>query len=786
MAPEQPGRSPKPKYAGKTKSKISDVATEGDLEAMVTSELKRLFGHLKITNQRTLSFKFGHARLDVDGSAAWSAKGRADILIKSGERHLAVVELKRSTLDLSSEDEDQARSYARVLDPIAPLVILTNGRETRVSNAITKARLDEVPDSSGIAQLFENLAKIATDDMNDAISTLMGDRSEIWTKAVRDVTDLEIAGRSASAEKPIARFDPAFMLERDLTPQILEELAEKKVVIVEAPPLGGKSNLLRDLVRQTSESETFASFYIDVSEGGIVRSVAYVIGDALKWDLDKEGANRWLRRLSRSTGPHLLFLVEGFDPNNSDRIDELRELTSRAFGDALRFVIVADPAGSDRLRFKPNAREKTKLGDEAAHFKLRPLSNSEFKRAEMALKARGQGFVQGAQHAIELRSPWLLGAYARAVAPTGASGRIPSVVGPDLIDIARKRYTDPRLIADFGKIAKAVMEDAQDTSRSIDLTLLGLERFVVRSEVLDRHLSEASRRRLNDYGYLSETLDKAHVPLTLIRAPELLASEISRVIASTFQQKLNQPAAVVAEWLSDLAAGLPLGAVIVAQSFYDLADLDELMPVSVLDALLARPPSRRKIPSGTVLAVRTRKFGLVNLSFGDSGLEMTVGAKTILVEDGDLGLSIDELEPWLILSYVLSWPSRAVGTASAISWDLRAMAEIGSADFVLRSAGQDPEIECIPTHDLPGGGEFACYSAGVVEPITSAILASFNRDDPNVGEFLRIARESQNKPLIWRTDLALRQVAKSGRTVRRQWAKLARGVLHQPLPPADC
>jgi hypothetical protein len=61
-----------------------------------------------------------------------TAEGRTDILAYAHGRPLAVFELKRAGLPLTSDDEAQGLSYAKVLTPPIQLVVVTNGNETRM------------------------------------------------------------------------------------------------------------------------------------------------------------------------------------------------------------------------------------------------------------------------------------------------------------------------------------------------------------------------------------------------------------------------------------------------------------------------------------------------------------------------------------------------------------------------------------------------------------------------------------------------------------------------------
>jgi len=68
--------------------------------------------------------------------------GRLDVLVKNTQgENLFVVELKAAKQKLTDNDAKQAISYARLLDQIAPFVVVSNGHESKVYDTITRKEL---------------------------------------------------------------------------------------------------------------------------------------------------------------------------------------------------------------------------------------------------------------------------------------------------------------------------------------------------------------------------------------------------------------------------------------------------------------------------------------------------------------------------------------------------------------------------------------------------------------------------------------------------------------------
>lgn len=79
-----------------------------------------------------------HIVVAGQGDTGPVATGRLDILVSRQGRHLLIVEVKAETLALTDDDRDQGISYAKLVDPVAPFVLVTNGRESRLYETLTK------------------------------------------------------------------------------------------------------------------------------------------------------------------------------------------------------------------------------------------------------------------------------------------------------------------------------------------------------------------------------------------------------------------------------------------------------------------------------------------------------------------------------------------------------------------------------------------------------------------------------------------------------------------------
>ena len=94
----------------------------------------------------------------------------ADAVVYSSAKRTApllLCETKHPNEPLSKAVREQAISYARLLETIAPLVLVTNGAQTQVFHSLSKARLPELPQRS---ELDRDILKfVLSDNQRDAL-----------------------------------------------------------------------------------------------------------------------------------------------------------------------------------------------------------------------------------------------------------------------------------------------------------------------------------------------------------------------------------------------------------------------------------------------------------------------------------------------------------------------------------------------------------------------------------------------------------------------------------------
>src|SRR5712691_8172710 len=101
----------------------NEAEFQARLEARIRAALPLLPAKVKL--ERHLRLRLGHRTVVLDGAETQEnvSRGRYDVLVMSEGKPLLLVELKAPGVALGDDDARQALSYARLPEPIVPLVL---------------------------------------------------------------------------------------------------------------------------------------------------------------------------------------------------------------------------------------------------------------------------------------------------------------------------------------------------------------------------------------------------------------------------------------------------------------------------------------------------------------------------------------------------------------------------------------------------------------------------------------------------------------------------------------
>jgi hypothetical protein len=214
--------------------------------------------------ETTFKIQLGRGVHTVHG-AAHDASGRSDILCRRNGRPLFLIELKAEAEALTDTERQQGLSYARLLEPMAPYVLLSNGVETRLYDTVTGERIDQ----SGSVLLSEFRPSLETEIAIrfEALKLFIGLSSENLSVLCKSHNQAALFPFRAESDGP-----PSEQLQRKFIPSVyvrrraLEErfrafLGQTDHVVF--PVIGssgtGKPNFLCFLAESVSEPTLFYS-----------------------------------------------------------------------------------------------------------------------------------------------------------------------------------------------------------------------------------------------------------------------------------------------------------------------------------------------------------------------------------------------------------------------------------------------------------------------------------------------------------------------------------------------
>lgn len=769
---------------------VSQGATETDLEVRISAALTKALWWLpsdSLRHQTKLRFKLGHAQIEVNGVAKEKAEGRADVLVLHNDKALAVFELKRPGLPLTEADSEQALSYARVLHPRPPLVVLSNGTDTEIYATHTgKPWEPETPNEEQLAQLIAAANQVSVTGLKNALDVLLNPAGDLWPQAISAATGAMIAentGGWADDELPFAK---DFLIPRNATTETIQYLDKKsRIVIIAGKPMSGKSSVLRDLIAR-NKTEQRAVLLVDadsVRSQGLIRHITNTFASALSWVVTPDEVRDWLRKLSRGTGACLVIAVDGLSDNSDQLRGDIEELSEDAFGTKLQLILTMDDTTVKSFTIRDNGRNESRIGHRAKLVFVDALDDEEFDKAEDVLGKQRIGFMSGAAYATEYRAPWLLrslaGGFSRdkEYVEQGLSAALPPMLSLGIIQAARDHFEGKdELGRQFGQIAKAILDDHTQGRPGPSLQLESSQNFVVRREAFLRHLPSEELRELQRTGFVRHWRTPEGESVIVPRLPELLAAELARQIGSHLNQKIEAVGPIkAADWLVETTGRVSMGDVLGAQAIYDAAEMAGSLPFEIVTQLLSARPREETPKPGTRALAKIPGAGVVELRFGEKGaIFAKVGNQVHELEnDESPGVFYADMGSWLILSHFAMNPVEVRPTSgeTGARLDPMVLMEVGSSPILLRRPGND--MEGVLVHDIPGHGSIACYKRGIVEPITWAIHRFFMHDGERTEDWIDEAIDRKSVPLLSRIDIALREVVPTT-SPWRNWASATR------------
>jgi hypothetical protein len=764
----------------------SDVRPEAELETRIVSALNAAFPHLPknlIKQQRSFTVRVGHTELTFDSGSAWTKTGRADVIISYRDRALALLEIKREDKKLVNKDFQQAQSYASLITPRPPIVVVTNGHETRVYDSNTGQALSSQDRASeGIERIFSNAAKFAAADLQWAIEALMGRDTDVWVSVVREASATlidELCDAPGYTGQPFAQ---DLIIPRQSYQEVLSTLqGGTQFVVVSGAPSIGKTNLLREFAVNTCKSSDFATLLLRGDPGpGLFQSLADLFAEKLEWNLSSNDCRQWLRRMAKGPhGPALVLAIDGVEPG-SNLAKDLEQLARIKPGNQLRVILTTDQP--DRLVKSYNGRTTTALGNCSSSIEMGPLNSKEFAAAKQAFSKLGIVFEKGAEFCEDYRSPWVLRTLYDEAAqnPTYLAKRMrphiyPSL-GLNLVKGARKLFSNHHeLLRGYRLLARDFLADSRPQDPG--LALSAAHGFIIRQDAASIE-SQGKLSMLTQQGWTREYRHPSGEDIVIPTSPAAflveLAAEAGKILG---ERSMDDPWAA-GQWLGKRMSGVYMGDLVGAQAIVNVWEKTGGFSGDIITGLLDLKPTEQYLSNGKYQMVLPdgRKV-ILKMENHEAWILNGHGQQIKVTED--IGLHecklLGQTTPWLILGQVASVPS-ATQEDENVRLDAHILLEIGKCRFpLLRATDQDSSYQ---VHDLEDEGQVLCDQQGVIEPATLAMVKLLSSKWPYKEEWIECALRTESLPLMHRIHHALMSVLPG----MRDWAqKMVREIVNPAI-----
>lgn len=337
----------------------------------------------------TFSLQIGTNKVLVNGRTRSSGTvgGRFDILVKRSSSNLFVVELKESGHALNDEDRDQAVTYARLVHPIAPYALVTNGNEWRVFDSITKQPV--APTEIRIKDRYHLV--LPDTDRDQAIRYFLGYSIENVLEFCKSQVTEHLKPLIGSPQDLTKKYIP------ELT--VVREDFHRQVVAFENSPANGflliadsgvgKTSALCDYVlRRLASGKPTVFFWGLALDGSLLSAITTEFGWTFSEELTPITLIRRLSDLAHESP--IIFVVDAIDEwPHPNRGQNLVNLIRSSREHRIKFVFscrsaawdsISKPLGSD-IGFGSYLFQSAGAVDPKEMYQLGPLNDREFFRA---------------------------------------------------------------------------------------------------------------------------------------------------------------------------------------------------------------------------------------------------------------------------------------------------------------------------------------------------------------------------------------------------------------------
>lgn len=736
------------------------MINEATLEARIDNLLQTIFptfNKLEIVHQTSFTLKFGHHVISIDGKSPQRNVARAisDVLIKSGDKNLILLELKKEGHTITSDDIEQGLSYGRLMHPMPPITLITNGSDHHFFNTYTKEKMTNPPmDLGGIEKLLNSAFHLAISDKKSAINTLMSNDTDVIATIINNISKERfdaLKGHVSDLSKPIAE---NYQIKREILNIIDEKLKTHKVIGLVGSAFSGKTNILYQFYNQRANTGC-SIFYINCKDFNysIFQQLSNHFSRFFGFSIDKDKVREWI--LSSSLKDDMYSMCVIFDnlDNNID-VSLKNEITEfiDLFKDSNNIILFS----TDKIGFKDigvieNRAYETIIGKASKTIEIDDFSDNEYVDACKILFNECKALIQhGGHKTVEYREPRTL----RYLAAIHYQGKDNIIEGQAQIIQAIPDFRFFSTIVNsiiftseindlYKKYAVAFQKDEPNRKSSSHLNIAASGSGAVSLNTIKAVFG-------NDYEHLIKSgtvVIKDFYKIGQVVFPKIQELLSFHSIDLIYENILSYESVEDAyKYFVNSCVSMPYCDIVGVKILIKLATSENVrLCMNLVGSLLNDPPKKEIITKGTKIISYYEDIGHLQINFED---------------DMDEGGFITNFLPHIILSQFASYPFLLCendNEPSVVPY-LKLVTEIGSTPITLLRTYALPfkKLQSVSIYEFKKYGEIICGNEGIVEPIVQSLNTVFHHN-PNLVEALyKKAIKQNNFQLIWRIYIAIR------------------------------
>lgn len=732
---------------------------EATLEARVNAEIQKHFpsiARLKITHQKYLTLRVGH-RTDIKTGGLEQAKatGRLDILLSFEDKPLAVLELKEPGKPLTEDDRDQGLSYAKLLTPQAPLVIVSNGEEAEFYQTFDgEVWNPSNKNEEAVHSIFSHALSSAADEREEAIRLLMGKQPYIWKSLFQKYTETALGQLEGDLDDYTSPLTKDFIIERFVVSQIANSItAGDTLLALIGPPLSGKTNVLSQ-VCMTKDMEDLFPIYIDAQNTsyGIFQHIANQFTRELYVQVQPSEIRHWIFHSIQSISGHLAIIIDGWTADVpgtlKEDVDELINFLQPEL--PISVLLCMDDTAFQEVKNIPGRPTCSAIGRNAKVIQLNPLDDDEFESVcRLFYDNFLTGFHHGAQYNLDFRNPRLLRLIVNLVNKDESEAFIskdyskikvlPSITNFLIFESWDRYISHPEIEGFFQDLARAYILDRDNRIDDPTLTLMSHGKGHIVRETAESVVGHEKLNTMRAQGHIGIVRGPNGKVLILPKIPEFLATAASYVIAAESLAIYRRDGFDDAyAYLVNESDSFPYGDLVGARAILEISSRDNDLANDITIRLLEDDPEESRLSEGSRVLIYFEEVGKVNIYFGKGTDEPITG----------------NIQPWNILSQISSYAIQA--GQSSVDPQLMILATVGSYPRTLlrpypSSIRQNPGFH---VHEMAEHGSVLCHQSGIIEPITFAMQCGFYHVPKDMLRLCLFAKEEKLFFLAHRLNMA--------------------------------